>query len=76
MDLEDEKVAEEETGNVGARHRSAYRLAGAARIGGGRDLPGRGREIRMPQRQPRHVLGARVNRPSSRMRCVPNVFGT
>jgi hypothetical protein len=29
MDLEDEKVAEEETGNVGARHRSAYRLASA-----------------------------------------------
>ena len=29
LDLEGEKVAEEETGNVGARHRSAYRLAGA-----------------------------------------------
>ena len=29
LDLEDEKVTEEETGNVGARHRSAYRLAGA-----------------------------------------------
>jgi hypothetical protein len=27
LDLEGEKVAEEETGNVGARHRSAYRLA-------------------------------------------------
>jgi hypothetical protein len=29
LDLEAEKVAEEGTGNVGARHRSAYRLAGA-----------------------------------------------
>jgi hypothetical protein len=29
LDLEGEKIAEEETGNVGARHRSAYRLAGA-----------------------------------------------
>jgi hypothetical protein len=29
LDLEGEKVAREETGNVGARHRSAYRLAGA-----------------------------------------------
>jgi hypothetical protein len=29
LDLEGEKVAEEGTGNVGARHRSAYRLAGA-----------------------------------------------
>jgi DNA integrity scanning protein DisA with diadenylate cyclase activity len=29
LDLEGEKVAEEETGNVGARHRSAYRLADA-----------------------------------------------
>jgi hypothetical protein len=29
LDLEGEKVVEEETGNVGARHRSAYRLAGA-----------------------------------------------
>ena len=29
LDLEGEKVAEEETGDVGARHRSAYRLAGA-----------------------------------------------
>jgi hypothetical protein len=29
LDLEGEKVAEEETANVGARHRSAYRLAGA-----------------------------------------------
>jgi hypothetical protein len=29
LDLEGEKVAEERTGNVGARHRSAYRLAGA-----------------------------------------------
>ncbi len=29
LDLEGEKVAAEETGNVGARHRSAYRLAGA-----------------------------------------------
>jgi hypothetical protein len=29
LDLEGDKVAEEETGNVGARHRSAYRLAGA-----------------------------------------------
>jgi hypothetical protein len=29
LDLEGEKVAEEETGNVGARHRSAYRLASA-----------------------------------------------
>jgi hypothetical protein len=29
LDLEGETVAEEETGNVGARHRSAYRLAGA-----------------------------------------------
>jgi hypothetical protein len=29
LDLEGEKVAEEETGNVGACHRSAYRLAGA-----------------------------------------------
>ena len=27
--LEGEKVVEEEIGNVGARHRSAYRLAGA-----------------------------------------------
>src|SRR5215207_5138784 len=26
LDLEGEKVAEERTGNVGARHRSAYRL--------------------------------------------------
>src|ERR687893_405466 len=34
LDLEGEKVAEEGTGNVGARHRSAYRLAGA--------LPGTG----------------------------------
>jgi hypothetical protein len=29
LDLEGKKVAEEETGNVGARHRSAYRLASA-----------------------------------------------
>jgi hypothetical protein len=29
LDLEGEKAAEEGTGNVGARHRSAYRLAGA-----------------------------------------------
>jgi hypothetical protein len=29
LDLEGEKVVEEGTGNVGARHRSAYRLAGA-----------------------------------------------
>jgi hypothetical protein len=29
LDLEGEEVAEEETGNVGARHRSAYRLVGA-----------------------------------------------
>ncbi len=29
LDLEGEKVAEEGTGTVGARHRSAYRLAGA-----------------------------------------------
>ena len=29
LDLEGEKVVEESTGNVGARHRSAYRLAGA-----------------------------------------------
>ena len=29
LDLEGKKVAEEETGNVGARHRSAYRLCGA-----------------------------------------------
>ena len=29
LDLEGEKVAEEGTGNVGARHRSAYRLAGS-----------------------------------------------
>ena len=29
LDLEGEKVAEEETGDVGARNRSAYRLAGA-----------------------------------------------
>ncbi|MDB5340723.1 MAG: hypothetical protein JWN70_6342 [Planctomycetaceae bacterium] len=29
LDLEGETFAEEETGNVGARHRSAYRLAGA-----------------------------------------------
>jgi hypothetical protein len=29
LDLEGEKVTEEETANVGARHRSAYRLAGA-----------------------------------------------
>jgi hypothetical protein len=29
LDLEGEKVAEERTGNVGARHCSAYRLAGA-----------------------------------------------
>jgi hypothetical protein len=29
LDLEGEKVAEEGTANVGARHRSAYRLAGA-----------------------------------------------
>jgi hypothetical protein len=29
LDLEGEKVAEEGTGSVGARHRSAYRLAGA-----------------------------------------------
>ena len=29
LDLEGERVAEEVTGNVGARHRSAYRLAGA-----------------------------------------------
>jgi hypothetical protein len=29
LDLEGEKIAAEETGNVGARHRSAYRLAGA-----------------------------------------------
>ena len=29
LDLEGEQVAAEETGNVGARHRSAYRLAGA-----------------------------------------------
>ena len=29
LDLEGEEVADEETGNVGARHRSAYRLCGA-----------------------------------------------
>jgi DNA integrity scanning protein DisA with diadenylate cyclase activity len=29
LDLEGELAAEEDTGNVGARHRSAYRLAGA-----------------------------------------------
>jgi hypothetical protein len=29
LDLEGEKVAEEGTGDVGARHRSAYRLCGA-----------------------------------------------
>jgi hypothetical protein len=29
LDLEGEKVVEEGTENVGARHRSAYRLAGA-----------------------------------------------
>jgi hypothetical protein len=29
LDLGGEKVAEEETGNLGARHRSAYRLADA-----------------------------------------------
>ena len=29
LDLEGEKVVEEGIGNVGARHRSAYRLAGA-----------------------------------------------
>lgn len=29
LDLEGEKITEEETGNVGARHRSAYRLAAA-----------------------------------------------
>jgi hypothetical protein len=29
LDIEGEKVAEEGTGNVGARHRSAYRLCGA-----------------------------------------------
>ncbi len=29
LDLEGEKIVVEETGNVGARHRSAYRLAGA-----------------------------------------------
>ena len=29
LDLEGERVVEEATGNVGARHRSAYRLAGA-----------------------------------------------
>ena len=29
LDLEGEEVAEERTGNVGARHRSAYRLCGA-----------------------------------------------
>ena len=29
LDLEGERVAEERTGNVGARHRSAYRLCGA-----------------------------------------------
>ncbi len=29
LDLEGERVAEEETGDVGARHRSAYRLCGA-----------------------------------------------
>jgi hypothetical protein len=29
LDLEGERVAEEETANVGARHRSAYRFAGA-----------------------------------------------
>jgi hypothetical protein len=29
LDLEGERVVEEETGDVGARHRSAYRLAGA-----------------------------------------------
>ena len=29
LDLEGEKIVEERTANVGARHRSAYRLAGA-----------------------------------------------
>ena len=29
LDREGERVAEEETGDVGARHRSAYRLCGA-----------------------------------------------
>jgi hypothetical protein len=29
LDLEGQRVVDEETGNVGARHRSAYRLAGA-----------------------------------------------
>ena len=32
----------------------------ATLIGGGRDLLGRGRGLRMPERRPRHVLGARV----------------
>jgi hypothetical protein len=32
LDLEGEEVAEEATGNVGARHRSAYRLDGAAAV--------------------------------------------
>jgi hypothetical protein len=61
LDLEGQKVVEEVgTGNVGARHRSAYRLC-AARIGGCGDLPGRGRALRVPERRPRHLLGARVN---------------
>jgi DNA integrity scanning protein DisA with diadenylate cyclase activity len=33
LDLEGEKVVEEATGNVGARHRSAYRLAAGALSG-------------------------------------------
>jgi hypothetical protein len=41
----------------------------AARIGVSRDLPGRESALRMPERRPRHVLGARVNR-------LPSIEGT
>ena len=67
LDLEGEEVAEEadrERGRPPPLGLPSGRRA--ARIGGGRDLPGRGRALRVPERRPRHLLGARVKRHSLR----------
>jgi hypothetical protein len=64
LDLKGEKVVEEGTANIGARHRSAYRLAGA--LAGSVAVvisQDGGRALGVPERRPCHVLGARVNRP-------------
>ena len=69
LDLEGERVVEEETGNVwGPPPLGLPAGQRAARIGGGRGLPRRGRALRVPERRPRHLLGARVNQPSDLMK--------